>query len=611
MKTRLFLLSLITVTAFTSCLDNADNPGGGKPTIEPLDPGGNYTVRTATVNRDGEKKGSIDLRFYTDKGDVPYVSVADFYKMMLPKENITVSRQGDLYTITTSGGTATVDVKKDLFSSTTFITLFDMNSLSGTDVPSGASYDGAPYLKAVSCNLLPQVSKADFNFKKYSIDLLDDGRNVFFPYATLADIFSDQALRITYYNPQDNEVPLNNSVAFKSFSTMDPNHSQRVFTKKEISDAMAAYRYSELCFVFDNLYGHPGHSNEMKLAGMETNGFDATLEEVSSGSEVKKLLKSKDNVAFVLGMDALQELLADGGHTSTSLSSNFIEFEEMMASYEALAEQKMDVAQLYINYVTKDNMNKEYKSVLKELRKKAYGSEKYIVSADKTTAVIVLDSFFDLDLDGWNAFYASGKTESDWATLLSRDKNLLATFLGGLQAARKDGVKNVVIDLTQNNGGSSDPALAILSLMAKNKELKQKALLLNDVVLTKQAMTCDYLVDRNFDGKFDAEDEKVDNSDINFAVLTSSYSFSCANLMPSLMKDAGFKVMGEKSSGGACSIQIHFTPDGMPFQISSFRLRLTNKNKESIDSGIPVDIEIPSVDFYNIDLIAEKLNAAL
>jgi len=248
----------------------------------------------------------------------------------------------------------------------------------------------------------------------------------------------------------------------------------------------------------------------------------------------------------------------------------------------------------------------EHAGEMTELRKGTYGKKKYIASTDKSTAVIVINDFMSLDYEGWKAYYASQKTEADWQTLLARDSNMVATFLSGVRQARKDGVKNVILDVTLNGGGSSDIVLTLLSLITRNETERQQVTLYADYVISKQATTTHYVVDRNFDGKFDEADAKVDYSDLNFAILTSNYSFSCGNLMPSVMKDSGFKVMGERSGGGCCAIQFQYTPDGMQYGISCYRLRMVNAKGENIDVGVPIDIDIPVEKFYDIDYLAEK-----
>ena len=100
--------------------------------------------------------------------------------------------------------------------------------------------------------------------------------------------------------------------------------------------------------------------------------------------------------------------------------------------------------------------------------------------------------------------------------------------------------------------------------------------------------------------------------DLNIAVLISKISFSCANLLPSLMKDTGFPVIGERSGGGACAVQPFITPEGMQFQISSARARLTNDKWENIDTGIEpnyvVDITDGYDDYYDISTISDIIN---
>ncbi len=598
---------LASVALFVNCT-NEDNHAGEAKAV-PVDDGGQYTETVVTLNRNGVKNGTAVLRFYSNIQDVPYISLKDFHKVMLPQGSMRVSRLGDIYEITTSGGTAMVDVKADQFTTSSIISIFDMIGLIGSDIPCAVSYDGSQFVKPKERLLLPEVATVTFDFKKYHIDLYDDGSNVYFPYATLADIYSDMNLNTTYYNDGDKELIINSSLDFDSYKKMDPNRNERIYGRQEVTDDLAQFRYNELCFVFDYIYGYPSHDNELFRAGMEQCGLDAALDKIKSGSEVKQLLKSKDNTAFLLGMDGFQQLADDGGHTALTQASFIAGLPAVKARCDAYAAQYPATVALFNEFV--DNMAKmnSFVSKMKTLRKEAYGEKKYIVSSDKSTAVIVLNSFMDLDYEGWKTYYASQKTEADWEQLLARDENLLATFLSGVKQARKDGVKNIILDLTQNTGGSSDLVLAVQSLITKSEEERQQVSLYSDYVISKQSSTTHYIVDRNFDGKFDDADAKVDNTDLNFAILTSHRSFSCGNLMPSMMKDGGFKVMGERSGGGACAIQIQFTPDGMMYYISCYRLRMLNAQRKNIDAGVPVDIEVPVEKFYDIDYLAEKFKA--
>ncbi|MCR4584056.1 MAG: hypothetical protein K5764_10975, partial [Prevotella sp.] len=564
------------------------------------------TEQVVTVSRDGVKDGKTTIRFYSDMEGVPYISMADFHKVMLPKGSMKVSRQGNCYEVATSGGTALVDVKADRLTTSHIVSIFDLSSLLGPNIPCAVTYDNSPYVKPKERTLLPEVTTVTFDFKKYNIDLHDDGTDVYVPYATLADIYSDMNLHVTYYNDKRQELVVNTQLNLNGFDTIDEGRTERIYGRAEVTDDLAQYRYNELCFVFDYIYGYPGRDNELFKAGLEQCGFDAALDKAKAGTEVKKLLKSKDNVSFMLGMNGLQQLAEDGGHTRVTQNYNLKQLPAVSDRLDALANEHPAVQQLIQAYdkYTKDFA--DYSEKIKVLRKHYYGNKKYIVSADKSTAVITLDDMMYLDMDGWKAYYASEKTEADWETLLARNENLVATLLSGVRQARKDGVKNVILDVTLNTGGSSDLVVAILSLITRNETERQQVKLYSDYVISKQASTTTYVVDRNFDGKFDAEDAKVDYSDLNFMVLTSHRSFSCANLFPSVLKDSGFKVMGERSGGGSCAIQFQFTPDGMMYIISCYRLRMLNAKRENIDAGVPVDIPVPADKFYDIEYLSGK-----
>jgi len=605
MKSQRNLIWLVaSAVLFVNCTREDNNAGGTK--VVPVDDGGTYTETMVTVNNNGSRTATAVLRFYSGKDGIPYISISDFHKVMLPQGAMSVNRQGDLYQITTSGGTAMVDVKADQLTTSSIISVFDMISLIRTDIPCAVSYDGSQFMKPVSRDLLPEVSTVTFNFKKYDIDIFDDGQNVYFPYATLADIYSDMNINVTYYNDAGKELLVNHMLDFNSFDKMDPGRVEHIYGRQEVTDYMAQFRYHELCFVFDYIYGYPGRDNDLFRAGMEQCGFDEALDKVQSGAEVKKLLKSKDNAEFLVGMNALQRLAYDGGHTTTTQANTYGAIPAVKARVDATAAKYPGAETLFNAFVDDQVEKKDYIAKMKALRNEAYGDKKYIVSSDKSTAVIVLNSFMDLDDQGWKDWYNSQKTDADWNKLLARDGNLLATFLNGVRQARKDGVKNVVLDLTQNSGGSSDLVIAILSLITRNESERQQFLLQSDYVISRQGSVTHYVVDRNFDGKFDEADALVDYSDLNFSVLTSKRSFSCANLMPALMKDDGFKVIGERSGGGACAIQCQFTPDGMMYIISCYRLRMLNGKRESIDAGVPIDIEVPIDKFYDIDYLAGK-----
>ena len=242
---------------------------------------------------------------------------------------------------------------------------------------------------------------------------------------------------------------------------------------------------------------------------------------------------------------------------------------------------------------------------IEKMHNQAYGEELYKANDSKTTAVIIINSFGDMNEDAWNKYYASPKADADWQELMKsyREDNFVS-LLYGLQQAKADGVKNLVIDITENSGGPCDIVGAEVAILRKNRTAQfwsQDALEGKNKIAT-------YYVDSNFDGVFDEMDDtnpKFDCSGMNIGVLTSKASFLCGNQFLTLMKDYGFPIMGEQSGGGTCCIQVMQTADGQNFMISTYRDRSTDKNFANTDTGItPTEGYAFGYDhFYDLDFL--------
>jgi C-terminal processing protease CtpA/Prc len=243
------------------------------------------------------------------------------------------------------------------------------------------------------------------------------------------------------------------------------------------------------------------------------------------------------------------------------------------------------------------------------MRSQAYGDVIYKANSDKTTGVIILDSFMDMDEDAWNKYYASQKTDADWQELMkSYKKDCFVGFLYGLQQAVADGVKNLVLDISLNSGGSTDNVGAVIALLRKNRTVQ----FWSQDVLEGYNKMATYYVDSNFDGVFDEKDDtnpKFDCSGMNIGVLSSPVAFSCGNQFLTLMKDYGFPTMGQRSGGGACCIQVMQTADGQNFVISTYRDRSTYMDFVNNDPGVePTEgYAFDYNHFYDLDFLKKIL----
>lgn len=121
-----------------------------------------------------------------------------------------------------------------------------------------------------------------------------------------------------------------------------------------------------------------------------------------------------------------------------------------------------------------------------------------------------------------------------------------------------------------------------------------------------------FKIDANLDRKFD---EKDNLKDYNLFCLTTSKSFSCGNLVPSVFKNSNrVTILGQTSGGGACVVQNLTTADGCPFQISGLKRLAYMKNGSfyDIDQGVNPDFVIPKPElFYDRQYLTKFINGLL
>ena len=585
-QSSLLLVAVMTVTSLSlsSCSDVVDNP-----TVNPQPSGGDdgsFTVRQVPVSRGGNNSGTVTLRFYDDMNGVAYISAADFQKMILPGSSMNVLKTGeDTYLLDNGKATATVNTTDETFTSTDFMAFTNVMSQLWPGM-ANVYYDGAPYIHYSSMQLTPATSTVTFDMKRYGIDLRGDDGAVYFPFTTLADLYSDLYYHLAAFNGERVFIITDN--CHSSIVEVDPDFTQKAFSAEKRSAQQAAYSYGELCFVIDHFYGMPGRSS--LESSIKANGLDATLDAIQNGPDVKRLLQSTVTNDYLYGLTCLHMLLDDDGHTilSPSLLLSIAgngEVEDPLSEVKGQYDEKFpELAMLqeawYIGILSRGSIAEERSTLRSELMPE--GDDYYRKSGN--TAYCLYDQFGYTDFDGWHAYY-EGKAPMPSVT--KKYQGELVVVLDALKRASTDPeVENLVIDLSCNGGGSLDVVMAITSLIGNQCKFY------SENTLTGQQQTIYYDMDRNFDGRVDAADEDVSFDGLNVAILTSRTSFSCGNLLPSLMKDMGFLIIGERSGGGACAVQNFCTPEGMQYQISSYRGRLTNDRWQNIDGGIEPNVPI-------------------
>ena len=558
-----------------------------------------FETRQVPVNRGGEEDGTVGLRFYSDMPSVPYISVADFQQLMLPGTTIKVTKTGrGEYLLEGPFAQATVNTNSELFSSDDYMGFTNLMGLvkEGMD---NVSYGGAPFVRYNHQELTPTSATVTFDFKKYGINLRGDDTAVYFPFATISDLYSDLFFHIASYNGE--KVVLVTDYRNGEVAELELENAKKLYKTENRNEDMANFCYAELCFVIDHFYGMPGRSP--LESGIRSDGLDKALDTAANGALIKQLLKSTNMKEYFIGMKSLQVLLQDG-HTNLMVDMNlFSVVREEGENFETWKAGNKTIEDTYpdLYYPLMDYLNHLKNPKEQDIANARPFKETYYKRGN--TAFLMLESFGPICKEAWDDYYdggCKGETPGINEDYLG-DLNVVLDALK--QAAEDPEVKNLVVDLASNPGGTLDVVMAMTALMADQSHFY------SENVLTGQRQEIYYDVDCNFDGVFDERDKDV-KYDLNIAVLISELSFSCANLFPSLMKDLGFPIIGERSGGGACAVQQFVTPEGMQYQLSSARARLTNDKWEIIDNGVEPNyvIDVSSGDysaFYDVDFINE------
>jgi hypothetical protein len=565
----------LIITACTDSTDNPDNPGEKITTGDDASDKMPFKVTQTVVNVSGKSTKTVVLRYYDDMPHVAYIAVSDFQNMRMPNKSIKVSRTAasQYLLVTSRGETAMVNTADES------MTFDDFMSFVTSETVNAEGYlksDEPFYVRDVPSKFSPAAASVSFNLKKYGINLRGDGKMVYVPLTTLSDIYCDVGSVSVLFNGEKIILTDFENPPF----TIDEAFFMKPFEVTERPADLVAYSYGELCFAIDHFYGRPGRNAIDNT--IQEKGLDQALSE-----NHRTLLKSTKMDEYVFGLEYLGVLLDDGGHTRLSPINNI--FVVGMNNNNKLAElMKKFIGAFMGKYpaeaeaASKNIQQDDGRKLSAQVRQQLLNSDTYAKIGN--TMYCIFDDFGPIDSKGWAAYYNGS---GPMPTYNSDFRGDICGIVEALDKAAADPeVKNFVLDLTCNNGGDSGVLVAITNLLAGKSSFTY------DNVLTKQRAERTMLVDGNFDRVFDDKDKAPRHPQLNIAIMTSHYAFSCGNLLPSLMKDYGYLIIGEKSGGGSCSIQRMCTAEGFSYILSSSRFRLINKAGENIDSGVEPHIAL-------------------
>lgn len=209
------------------------------------------------------------------------------------------------------------------------------------------------------------------------------------------------------------------------------------------------------------------------------------------------------------------------------------------------------------------------------------------------TAYITFDEFFYTGVD-----YYTEEAEND-------PEDTVGLMIYAYNQITREGspVENVVLDLSGNKGGAATAASYVIGMFLGDGSISVKD------TLTGALVTQNFRIDANLDRKFDEKDSLLD---YHLFCLTSPKSFSCGNLVPSVLKNSHMVTMlGQTSGGGSCVVHPITTADGSVFQISGQTRLAYMKNGSfyDIDQGVEPDFIIPTPkQFYDREYLTGYIN---
>ncbi len=555
------IISLIMIIAvLASCIipASAAASSGGQRTKD---------ITAYVFSMDDSKK--LTCLFTDQLPSVPYIEVTDYLNTIY-KIPFTAEKNADgSYTYADKNGSFIADPEKDT------VRFDDYETVVFNDAKETEGLHPAYIQNDSDYQHVGEITPADFSLKGYGIDLIEDNGRLYFPLTTIVDIFSSTYLSARY---------LDGSLYF--YQPMDPNGVY--FETKDYYDSLdrekdvVEYTYNELCFMMDHFYGRPSRCEFSPLIAEK--GFDKALE--ATAPDIKQKLLSADRVEFFTGLLCLDTLMNDGGHTIMSMGA--------FTAMESHPESALAVA---LNKLMQDNSNPDYGTIL------SAAMNLTVRSMTVNQLIPIREESFAryTEVKKWDkcAYYEIGETG-----IFSFDEFLdevVEPFKWSLDHAKDNGIKNFVLDLTVNSGGSSGVAGYMSSVICNNSEQYYKCITDGNRLKTQ------LVVDRNLDGKFDEADNDV-KYDFNFAVLCTGCSYSCGNFLPCYLQANGVAIGGMTSGGGTCmEAFLNYPSDGS--YAMSHMLMFTGDDGKDFDMGAQPDFgpdsasEEAFVELYDVNKI--------
>ncbi|MBQ4434805.1 MAG: S41 family peptidase [Clostridia bacterium] len=578
--------------------------------------GKTYPHLRAFSNEEPPKESEITL-YSVDGGDIPYISLADFMTFLAELEkdraewdvtyNILPGENGMfLVTRPDNDSRMLVNAQEDLL----FFTNFDLFT-SMPDSVSLVSIIDLPQPKTLSLDekvnlIMKRVeegnpmteeeiaqfmnegveptedlftlgsiaysrtgSAVSMNLKDYNIDIIAQDGACFIPFQTLNDIFIPP-LYMTYV--------FNGQALIGAEWGSDFVHRMYDAEPQAMSEELAAFNFRELCFNLDHFYGLREEHEIGNFAEMLVQNYDLFSQ-----------MTSTDPAVFDSALNKLTATFLDDGH------SGFKKY-----SWRSGSKTGAELAKLLANAGASAMIRLGNGFRMQAKRKAAYPDAIPQYEEIGDTAFITFDSFT-----------AKRPHTEDYYHLENPDdpQDTIELIIYANRQIRREGspVKNIVIDLSMNGGGTASAAVFAVAWFTGSAIIDLRN------PLTGAQSIVFYRADVNLNGLTTTDpSDSVSTGGYNLYCLISAQSFSCGNLLPACFKASGnVTLIGQQSGGGSCVVRPCTTASGSIFQMSGTKQLSTviNGSFYNIDQGIEPDIRLTKSDsFYDRPSLVELIH---
>ena len=507
------------------------------------------------------KKSDLEYGYFLEQPQIVYMDLGVALKETYGKEVPVEEKDGEYIYSCPLGASFKVDPASDT------ITLhdYDKNNLFSVayDFPLGlidSSY-AAKYVDNKG-SVFHSNDDVTLNLAGYNLDIGEHDGKAYLPFSLVSSLVFTPA----YYSSVSwngtafylNDL-VNGAISLSGPSTSYATSyysGKNSETKKE--PYFIEYNANSLFFFLDHFYGFRDERFVPFSDYLQLNR-----------PEVYEGLFSADEKTYVEAVNILMENVIGDGHTNArGATSTFGEGKVAVSGNKSDRTNKMMED-------SNDCHTKRFEA----------GVSPNVVRYNGKTAILSFDGFE----------HANTVLSNDNIAQYAKDnKDTFALFSNAMkEITAHGGIENVIFDVTCNGGGDSNGLIPATGIMDREFVSVQYD------PLTKAHSEIHYQIDTNLDGVYDENDGY--KGQYKFYILTSAYSFSCANMFPFFAKTNGFaKIIGETSGGGACVVSFESTADGKPFRISG-NIRSGEKDKPSVhdDAGVKVDFALEREHFYD------------